>query len=346
MLCAEFSVPEGYLDSATYGLPPRSALVALAEVTAAWAEGSYEPVSCDAAVARARAAFARLHGVQTGEVAIGHQVSPFVGVVASALPRGARVLAPEGEFTSLLFPFLAVGCQVRTVALEELAGAVYSGTDAVVVSAVQSADGRVADVASIAEAARSHRALSVLDATQACGWLPLDGKRFDVTIAGGYKWLCHPRGTAFMIVGEEVGERLSATGAGWYGADRPWESCYGTPLRQAPDARRFDISPAWFSWHAAAAALDVFESVGVDRIYEHNLRLANRLRTGLDLAPGDSAIVSLPAGESAARELTRAGVRASVRAGRARISCHLYNTEADIDRALEALSGQSVRMAG
>ena len=34
-----------------------------------------------------------------------------------------------------------------------------------------------------------------------------------------------------------------------------------------------------------------------------------------------------------------AGVRAAVRAGRARLSFHLFTTESDVDRALEALSG-------
>ena len=33
--------------------------------------------------------------------------------------------------------------------------------------------------------------------------------------------------------------------AGWYAGQHPWESIYGTPLRLAEDARRFDVSPAW-----------------------------------------------------------------------------------------------------
>jgi selenocysteine lyase/cysteine desulfurase len=37
--------------------------------------------------------------------------------------------------------------------------------------------------------------------------------------------------------------------------------------------------------------------------------------------------------------LRAAGVRSSVRAGRVRVSPHLYNGAGDIDRALEALTG-------
>jgi selenocysteine lyase/cysteine desulfurase len=338
VLRPEFAPTGAYLDSATYGLPPRAALAELAAVSAAWAAGSYDPATCDGAVARARGSFARLHRVDAGDVAIGHQVSPLVGLVAGWLPRRARVLTAEGEFTSLLFPFLAAGRTVETVALERLPEAIDSGTDLVAVSAVQSADGRLADLDGIAHAAAHHGALTLIDATQACGWLPLDASRFDVLVAGGYKWLCHPRGTAFMTVRPDLRDRLTPAAAGWYAGECPWESCYGTPLRLAADARRFDVSPAWFSWHAAAAALELFESVGVERVHEHNLALATRLRAGLDLEPGDSAIVSLATADDAATRLARAGVKASLRAGRLRLSCHLYNDEADIDRALEALS--------
>jgi hypothetical protein len=103
----EFQPSGVYLDSATYGLPPKVGLEALAAATAAWARGRYAPVSCDQAVGRARATFARLHGLRAEDVAIGHQVSPMVGLIAASMRPRARVLAVEGDFTSLLFPLLA-----------------------------------------------------------------------------------------------------------------------------------------------------------------------------------------------------------------------------------------------
>ncbi len=39
------------------------------------------------------------------------------------------------------------------------------------------------------------------------------------------------------------------------------------------------------------------------------------------------------------RELATAGVDVALRRGRLRVSPHLYNTEADIERALEVLDG-------
>lgn len=327
-----------YLDSATYGLPLSSALEEFSAVTSAWASGTYDPVSCDRVIHRARSSFARLHGISAADVAIGHQVSPMVGLIAGSLARGSHVLAAEGEFTSLVFPFLAAGCAVRTVALEQLAGAVDRDTDLVAVSAVQSADGRLAALDAIAQAASHHGALTLVDATQACGWLPLDAGQFSVVVAGGYKWLCHPRGTAFMTIAPELRERFAPLAAGWYAGENPWEACYGTPLRLAGDARRFDVSPAWFSWHMAATTLDAFEHIGIETIYQHNLALARRLRAELGLEPSDSAIVTLPVPHGAAERLERAAVKTSARNGRLRLSCHLYNNHEDIDRTLEALT--------
>ena len=116
----EFQPAGVYLDSATYGLPPKAALHALSAVTAAWASGRCDPISCDQAVGRARSTFARLHSVFAEDVAIGHQVSPMVGLIAASLPPRARVVAAEGDLTSLLFPVLAAGCDVRTIPLEWL----------------------------------------------------------------------------------------------------------------------------------------------------------------------------------------------------------------------------------
>ena len=218
----EFQPTGVYLDSATYGLPPKVALRALSAVTAAWARGRYDPVSCDQAVGRARSTFARLHSVSAADVAIGHQVSPMVGLIAASLPPRARVLAAEGDFTSLLFPLLAAGCDVHTIPLERIADAIDRRTDLVAVSAVQSADGRLADLDAISSAAASYDALTLVDATQACGWLPIDAGRFSVVATGGYKWLCHPRGTAFMTIAPELRDRIVPLAAGWYASEHPW----------------------------------------------------------------------------------------------------------------------------
>ncbi len=327
-----------FLDTATFGLPPVAASGALAAAAAAWAQGTYDPRACDAEIARARRAWAGLVGTDPAGVAVGHQVSPFVGLVAAALRPGSRVLVPEGEFTSLTFPFAAAGgVRVREAPLEHLAEAVDARTAVVACSAVQSADGRVADLDAILDAAASVGAFTVVDATQAAGWLELDASRVDLLLAGGYKWLLNPRGTAFAAFSPRALAELVPLQAGWYAGEEPWESIYGLPLRLARDARAFDVSPGWLAWTAAAPALELLQEVGVAAIGAHDVALANRLRDGLDLPPADSAIVSLDTGPDAPPRLAAAGIRCATRAGRVRLSFHLYNDEDDVDRALAAL---------
>ena len=127
---------------------------------------------------------------------------------------------------------------------------------------------------------------------------------------------------------------------GWWAGEDPHESYYGPPLRLASSARRLDTSPAWFSWVGAAPALELLEELGVEAIQDHDVALANRFRAGLGLPPGDSAIVSTSMPDAAER-LERAGIRAAVRASSLRVSFHVYNTEADVDAALDALTAVS-----
>ncbi len=338
----EFDPEVVYCNTATLGLPPRRTVEALASTLADWRSGRSDAVGFDDSVERARTAFAGLVGVDAHSVAIGSVVSPFVGLAAAALPPGSEVLVAEGEFTSVSFPFLAQadrGVRVREAPLDRLAEAVRAGTTLVAVSAVQSSDGTLADLEAIRAATTDHGAQLLVDVTQAAGWLPVDAGRFDITVCGGYKWLLAPRGTAFMVVSQEAAAQLVPHGAGWYaGADR-WDSIYGTPLRLAGDARRFDISPAWHSWVGQAESLGLLASLDPGALQAHCVGLANRFRLGAGLPPGDSAIVSLRVTPDAAARLAAANVVASVRAGRLRLSFHLVNGPDDADAVAEALAG-------
>jgi selenocysteine lyase/cysteine desulfurase len=337
---AEWS-PEGtYLNTASYGLPPARAWTALQDALADWHGGRTSWEHWSKSTGSARAAFARLVGAPVERVAVGATVSGLLGLVAASIPDGARVLAPDVEFTSALFPFMVQarrGVEVRTVPPARLAEAVDAGIDVVAFSAVQMTTGEVADLEAVAAAARHHGALTVVDATQACGWLPLDAPRFDALACSAYKWLMAPKGVAFLTVSAELLERIVPHAAGWYAGEDVHDSYFGPPLRLARSARRLDTSPAWFSWVGAAPALALIEEIGVEVIHAHDVALANAFRAGLGLAPGDSAIVSSEFDADLER-LRGAGVMAAAIDGRLRTSWHVYNTPADVERALELLA--------
>lgn len=333
----EFAPAGVFLNSATVGLAPRRSVSAMRLFEDSRHAGTVDAAAVDAYVERGRAAFATLVGRDPSEVAVGSQGSQFVGLVAASLERGSVVLAAEEDFTSVLFPFLRADLDVRLVPLDRLLDSLTDEVDLVAVSAVQSADGRLVDLVALGDAAARAGALTLVDVTQAAGWLPLTGLRADYVVGGGYKWLLGPRGTCFLAVSPSA-PPLPELAAGWYAGASRWDSIYGAPLRLAEDARRYDVSPAWGSWVGHVPALDLLLEVGVDRIHAHDLALANAFREGVGLPGGDSAIVSVEAPDDVTDRLARAGITAAVRAGRLRLSFHLYNSEADVEAALRVLA--------
>jgi selenocysteine lyase/cysteine desulfurase len=331
---ARFDVPTGYLNTASIGIPSASVADAVAEAVAEWRSGVSRAPQYDRHVAAARAAWARLVGVQPERVATGASVSQLVGLVAASVPDGTRVLTVRDEFTSVTFPFAAQ--EKRGVTVTEVPHGELSAVDAhdlVAVSVVQSADGAIVDL----DALRAANTPVLLDVTQAAGWLPMRLDWADYVIGGSYKWLIAPRGAAWLAVGPDAPAPVPHT-ANWYGGEDPWDAVYGLPLRLAGTARALDLSPVWFAQVGAAASVEWLAGLDPVRVRDHCVGLADTVLTELGHEPRGSAIISLDLTAEQAERLGAAGVVSAVRAGRTRLSCHVYNTEDDIDRVLGALA--------
>ena len=326
-----------FLNSATYGLPSRRTSEALHAALRSWELGELAPASFDESVALAREAFARMAGVQADTVAMGGSVSALLGLVASALPDGTRVATFTHEFTSVTAPFDAQGRGITVTALEPGELERRAGEfDYVAVSLVQSSDGRMLDVAALRAAIAGSSTRVILDVTQAMGWMRLDVAWADVVVGGSYKWLLSPRGAAWMAVQPPLAATLTPHAANWYSSETPWSNTYSLPSLQAPDARRLDASPAWFTVLGAGIAMPWLASLDATAVQAHCVGLTNTVRSELGLPPADSAILALEVPDAAAR-LESAGIRAAVRAGRARVSFHLYNDMSDVEALLTAL---------
>jgi selenocysteine lyase/cysteine desulfurase len=335
---AEFIGAPGFLNTPTYGLPPRFVTDALQSCIDDWQRGTLDVPSFDGHVQAGREGYAALTGVPVRSVTMGGSVSAVLGLVAAAIPDGCRVATVSGEFTSTTFPFAAQanrGVTVTELPADELVAAA-ADFDVVTASLVQSANGAVLDMATLRRSVEGTDTITVIDVTQALGWKQIDAGWVDVTAAAVYKWLLSPRGTAWMSLSDRVGRNMTAHAANWYAGEWPWQTIYGLPLRLAQDARRFDVSPTWFSALGAGLTLPWLASLDPAQVESHSLGLASRLRAELGLPQHDSAIVSLPI-DGAADKLTRVGIRASVRAGAVRVGFHLYNNGDDVDRLLDAL---------
>lgn len=329
----QFGDPRGYLAVASIGLPPRSAVEAMTADLTAWAAADRDPQGYDPVIARTRESYARLVGIPAERVAIGSQTSVLAALVAAAVPEGAEVLIPEGDFSSIEFPFLQrPGIRVRVVPLEALADEIQDDTWLVVFSLVQSATGVVAEVDSILEAAARHDTFTFCDVTQAAGVLPVDASRFDVTVCHTYKWLCAPRGVAFLTLSERFDPLLTPLQAGWYAGDDVWTSTYGPAMHLASDARRFDVSPAWQAWIGAEQSVALFAGLDIAEVWAFTSGLGDALCEAVGIPPQRQAIVTWPdASGGDLRKLIDAGVRVSGRAGRLRASFHLWNDLTDVE---------------
>ena len=342
----EFATDGGYLSACTLGLPltcTRRALTADLERSTA---GHPDVAGYAAAVESSRYSFARLVRISPEQVAIGSQTSVLAALIASGVPDGGEVLVAEQDFSSLLLPFTHVGrgIRVRQVPLGMLADEVNETTSLVAFSLVQSCSGEVADADAVIEAAQRFGARTFCDATQAVGWLAVDAGRYDALVCHAYKWLCSPRGVAFLALSDRFCAELTPQFAGWYSGEDPWSSCYGIEITPARSARRFDVSPAWQAFLGAAPALDAFASADADAIFQYTTDLAARFRIGMGIPEPIRASAMVSWSDETGQDLRRlatGGMTASGRAGRSRVAFHVFNDAEDVDRAVSALRSRS-----
>ena len=335
-----------YLDTATYGLPPRATVEALEAAIRAWQAGTGDWINdWDEPTDQAPLDFATLIGAPADTIATIPAASVGTGLVAGSLGPGDEVVTPADEFTSTLFPLLVAkerGAVIREVAFDDVAGSIGPATRLVGVSLVQMQTGRVADIGAIVDAAERHGARVLLDATQGIPFVPLDGviDRIDYLVCSGYKHLLSPRGTAYLYVRRDRWNDLEPRNANWRSADQPYARYFGGPLTLAQDARRFDVSRAWFPWVGATASLRLLVEWQAAGAFGAVRNLAEGLARRLDVPWYGSSLVCAPLadGETARTELAAAGIRASVRGTAIRFAVHVYTTEQDLDRAADAIT--------
>ena len=340
-----------YLDTATYGLPPQPTVDAMERAVRLWQSGQGDWIDdWDLPSDAARADLASLIGASATEIAYIPAASVGTGLVAAALRAGDEVVVPVDEFTSTLFPLLvakARGARVREVTADAVADAIGPATRLVAFSLVQMQTGRVADVAAILDAAERHGASVLVDATQGVPFLDLEAyvSRIDYLVCSAYKHLLSPRGVAFLYVRRDRWDSLEPLDANWRAAGDPFGRYFGGPLTLADDARRFDVSRAWFPWIGATESLRLTAEWKRAGLLAPVLGLAEELAERIGVPWYGASLVSVPIedGKAAGAALRAAGVKASVRGTGIRFAVHVYTTDADIDRAADAIAPFIVR---
>jgi selenocysteine lyase/cysteine desulfurase len=237
-------------------------------------------------------------------------VSSGTGLVANALEPGDEVVVPADEHVSDLFPLLVAGkkgVKIRQVPFDGLADAICPGTTLAAFSLVQMQTGRVADLTRICARAKEAGARVFVDATHGVPFVPVASHldQIDYLVCAGYKHLLGLRGSSFLYVRKERLEDITPVFANWRSAADPFATFFGGPLSLAPDAARFNVSLAVLPWAGTTQSLRLIAGWHQD---------------------GTLAMAPALAAEMARQlELPAMG------------SFHVYNTEADIRRAVAAI---------
>ena len=225
--------------------------------------------------------------------------------------------------------------------------------------------GLVQDVRSLGAICREHEVTYLVDACQSVGQLPLDLEELgaDFLSATARKFLRGPRGSGFLAVSERVLD------AGWLPLFPDLRSAqWVAPDKFEPTdgARRFENWEfAWALVLGTGAAAQYALDLGIDNIERRIRSLADRLREGLKAIEGAQVLDrgNSPCGivstwldgrqpKDLVQELRQEGVYAWAQgrvdatldydekgvAGALRLSPHAYNTEEEIELALEVLS--------
>jgi len=187
---------------------------------------------------------------------------------------------------------------------------------------------------------------------QDAGTIPLDigGLGADFAVGGSVKWLCGGPGAGYLYVRPDLAAQLQPALIGWAAHVAPFDFASGPARLAAPPERFQSGTPNIPALYAARSGYEIVGEIGVETIRSRSLGLTRRLidraqaagwclNTPLeDHRRGGAVILDVPNGKAIAEALIQSGVIVDYRPDAGiRMSPHFYNTEAEIDRALDLL---------
>ncbi|MFJ8141147.1 aminotransferase class V-fold PLP-dependent enzyme [Streptomyces sp. NPDC096013] len=328
---------------------------------------------------------ARLVGGQAEEIALFDNSTHAWNAAFYSLTfkPGDRILTGRDEYGSSVLAYLQTarrhGAEIVVVPDDEdgqldtaaLADLIDERTKLVGVTHIPTSGGLVNPAAEIGRITRAAGVPFLLDATQSVGQFPVDVAEIgcDMLTATGRKFLRGPRGTGFLWVRPEALEYLDPHVTEIEAAT--WDGERG--FRWHDGARRFETWEVSYSnVLGLSEAVQQALELGMDEIGRRTVALGADLRDRLDALPGVTtydlgrdrcAIVTakvdaVPTADVAAA-LAKQGISVSTTVPEhsqldtenrgvhplVRLSPHYYNTEAELDQAVDAIA-ELARTAG
>ena len=294
--------------------------------------------------------------------------------ICGLLNPGDHVISTDLEHNSVLRPMYRMEAE-RNVSLSfvpadrqgnldygDFARLIRPETRAIVCTHASNLTGNAVDIGRVGEIAHAHGLTFIVDASQTAGVLPIDmaAQHIDILCFTGHKSLMGPQGTGGLCLGEGVNLRpwkVGGTGVQTYSRSQP---------EQLPTL----LEAGTLNGHGIAglsAALDYIRKVGMDTIREKEEALMRRFYAGVSAVPGVTVYGDFTAPRTAVAALnirdydsgevadalsqdygiaTRSGAHCAPRMHRAlgtehqgavRFSFGWFNTEAEIDTAIQAV---------
>lgn len=294
--------------------------------------------------------------------------------IHGAVHTGEHVITTACEHNSVLRPLYLkeeTGTELTIIPADEkgrirydlLNASLKPNTAAIVLTHASNLTGNVTDMAFVSDFAKKHGLLLIVDASQTAGSIPINvmDMGIDILCFTGHKGLFGPQGTGGLYLREGLTlPPFKSGGSGVHSFDRHHPTDMPTALEAGT-----------LNGHGIAglnAGLDYIQSTGVENIHNKEISLARRFLSGItdipDLkiygdmdAPLRAPIVSLNIGDMSSASVSdmlwedyeicvRAGAHCAPlmhktfgteKQGAVRFSFSCFNTEDEIDRAIQAL---------
>lgn len=323
---------------------------------------------------------ARMLHCDSSELCYVNRVTQGLNMVSSMMPLepGDNIVVTDLAYPSnvfVWFPYREKGVEIRRIrhrdgliTTEDFEKAVDDHTKAVSISRVEWTSSLRYDMKALSGIAHDHGAYLVDDSYQAMGAIDIDLHRsgVDFFTAGSEKWMCCPAMTGVFYIRKDIWddfepsyrfygnvEEAFASGAPWEKPDHDNHASYLKPLfRDARKHNRGCVSEEFYwGYHAA---LEYFNSLGLENIEKRNMELSQYLIEALKEQPVKvntpeepserGALVTYNTGNPELNQrlydaLKKEGIvvahRYAAGVGGIRVSCHFFNTYDEIDRLLE-----------
>ncbi len=312
---------------------------------------------------------ARILGAAPASVQIQPNASIAMATVASCFDfkSGSRnkVVTTALDFPSMEYFWDAqrqIGAKIEvvpstngvSVPLERILEAIDTSTALVALSHTSYCSSWRVDAGAIVERAHAKGALVLLDVYQSAGVLQLNATDWNVDflIGGTIKWLCGGPSCGYLYVRPDLQRDLRPRLTGWVAHDSPFEFAHA-PMRYAKSVRRFaQGTPSIPALYSAIPGLEIIEAVGVSEIAaESQLRTQSMIdfarergwTVNTPLAKdqrGGSVMIGVDNAQLMAERLAERRVFVDWRPGAGlRVSPHFFNTDEEIEEALNILAG-------